>query len=213
MTREHQRPLLQPSASFDWIIGSDDPGASHRIAQETSWALLDRVRKVADPDIVKRVIEVASGDGLSDIAELWSRESTHSLAGVLWRLYLLRRIVEADAAGAADLFTRGSRRIGTIDPVVAGAAEPVSPESIAELCDRILRGAFVGDLGAALDRAAAYARIMASGAAELADERDEHRTPRADSHATELTKRASRYAAIARELDAGARRWRDGTLG
>lgn len=208
MTREHQRPILQPSASFEWIVGASDPGASHRIAQETSWALVNRVREGADPAVVARVIEVASGEGINDIAELWSRESTHSLAGVLWRLYLLRRIVAADAAGSADLFARGASRIGTIDPIVAGAAEPVSPESIAALCDRVLRGAFVGDLGDALDRAAAYARVMAAGAAELADERDPHDA----SHGTELTTRALRYATIARELDAGVRRWRDGAL-
>ncbi len=209
MTRQHQKPILQPSASFDWIIGSDDPGASHRIAGETSWALLDRVRAVADPEIVARVLEVASGEGINDIAELWSRESTHTLAGVLWRMYLLRRIVAADAAGAADLFARGSQRIGTIDPVVAGAQEPVSPESIAVLCDAILRGAFVGDLGDALDRAASYARIMAAGAADLADERDPHD----NAHGSALTTRALRYASLARELDAGAARWRAGTLG
>lgn len=208
MSREYQKPILQPSASFDWIVGSDDPGAAHRLAAETSWALLDRVQRVADPQIVDRVIEVASGDGIHDIAELWSRESTHTLAGVLWRLYLLRRIVEADAPGSADLFTRGSERIGTIDPIVAGADEPVSPASIAKLCDEILRGVFTGDLGDALDRAAAYARVMANGAAALADDRDPHDS----GHATELTRRALAYASIARELDSGSRRWRDGTL-
>lgn len=167
------------------------------------------MRQVADPEIVRRVVEVAGGDGINDIAELWARESPHSLAGVLWRLYLLRRITIADPEGTADLFARGSRRIGTIDPIVVGAAEPATPESIAELCDRILRGAFVGDLGVTLDRAAAYARVMAAGAAELADDRDVHD----EAHGTELTTRAFRYATIARELDGAARRWRDGTLG
>lgn len=201
------RPVLQ--ANFSWAVGADDAGASHRLAQETSWALLNRVKQVADPVIVERVIEAASGDGIDDIAELWSNESTHSLAGVLWRMYLLRRIVEADTSGAADLFARGSARIGTIDPIVAGALEPVTPGSIAALCDEILRGAFTGDLGDALDRAAAYSRVMAAGAADLADLRDPHD----ESQGSELTVRALRYQKIARELDAGARRWRDGTLG
>ncbi|MFD1201459.1 hypothetical protein ACFSWE_15960 [Leucobacter albus] len=209
MTREHQRPVLQPSAAFDGIIGSDDPEAAHRLAQETSWALLHRVRDGADPEIVQRVVDVAAGDGINDIAELWARESAHSLAGVLWRLYLLRRITLADPVGTADLFARGSRRIGTIDPIVVGAVEPATPETIAELCDRILRGAFVGDLGVTLDRAAAYSRVMAAGAAELADDRDPHD----EAHGSQLTTRALRYAMIARELDGAARRWRDGTLG
>ncbi|UOR00819.1 hypothetical protein MUN77_11755 [Leucobacter allii] len=208
MHRDHQRPILQPTADFDWIIGSDEPGAAHRLAQETSWALLDRVRRGADPQVVERVVGLASGDGIDDIAELWAAEGTHSLAGVLWRLYLLRRVVAADPEAAADLFTRGSAASATIDPVVAGAAEPVTPGSIAGLCDMILRGVFAGDLGAALDRAASYCRLMALGAADLADARDAHD----DAHATQLTTRALRYSTLAQELHAGARRWRDGTL-
>ncbi|MHA3682766.1 hypothetical protein ACXR2W_00690 [Leucobacter sp. HY1908] len=208
MTREHMRPVLQPSASFDWIIGSDEPGAASRLAQETSWALLDRVRGDADPELVERVIGIATGDGIDDIAELWAREGEHSLAGVLWRLYLLRRAVSADDVGAADLFRRGEAAAVTIDPVVAGAAEPVTPESIQALCDTILRGAFLGDLGAALERAASYCRVMALGAADLADARDDLD----DAHAAHLTSRALRYSTIAHELHAGARRWRDGTL-
>nr|WP_233613157.1 hypothetical protein [Leucobacter edaphi] len=200
---------MQPTADFDWIIGSDEPGAAHRLAEETSWALLDRVRNVADPDVVARVIGLASGPGLGDIAELWARESEHSLAGVLWRLYLLRRAVASDPEGAADLFRRGSEVSVTIDRVVAGAAEPVTTDAISALCDTILRGAFVGDVGAALDRASSYARIMALGAADLADSRDAYD----DAHAAQLTTRALRYSKLAHELHGGARRWRDGTLG
>ncbi|MBL3685970.1 hypothetical protein D3248_03245 [Leucobacter zeae] len=208
MTREYQRPVLQPTADFDWIIGSDEPGAAHRLAQETSWALLDRVRRGADAAVVERVVGLASGTGLDDIAELWAHQGTHSLAGVLWRLYLLRRVVASDPEGSADLFRRGVGAAATIDPIVAGAAEPVTPDSIAGLCDTILRGAFVGDLGAALDRSASYCRIMALGAADLADTRD----ALDDAHAEQLTTRALRYSTIAQELHAGSRRWRDGTL-
>lgn len=208
MSRDHLRPILQPSFTFDWIIGSDEPEAARRLAQETSWALLDRVRSVADPDVVERVVGLASGTGLDDIAELWAGESAHSLAGALWRLYLLRRVVDSDPEGSADLFRRGAAAASTIDPVVAGAAEPVTPSSIAELCDTILRGVFTGDLGGALDRAASYCRIMSLGAADLADARDLHD----DAHAAELTTRSLRYSTFASDLHAGARRWRDGTL-
>ncbi|MBL3698836.1 hypothetical protein D3228_04105 [Leucobacter luti] len=202
------RPVLQPSTSFDWIIGSDEAGAAHRLAQETSWALLDRVRGGTDPAVVERVVGLAAGEGLHDVAELWAGQSAHSLAGVLWRLYLLRRVADADPAGVADQYRRGVSVAHTIDPVVAGAAEPVTPGSVIELCDTILRGVFTGDLGAALDRAASYCRVMALGAADLADTRDAHD----DAHAAELTTRALRYSAFAQELSAGARRWRDGTL-
>ncbi|GAA1623742.1 hypothetical protein [Leucobacter chromiireducens] len=209
MTREYMRPVLQPATQFDWVVGADEAGTAHRVAQETSWALLDRVRGGADPEVVERVVRLASGDGLHDVAELWASQSAHALAGVLWRLYLLRRVVDADPEGAAEQFRRGAEAAAaTIDPVVAGAADPVSPAAIGELCDTILRGVFAGDLGAALDRAASYCRVMALGAAELADTRDDLD----DAHAAELTTRALRYSTFAHELQGGARRWRDGTL-
>ncbi len=223
MSSEHRRPVTQPSATFDWIIGSDDAGAAHRLAQETSWALLDRVRRVtdrsatdhrgtdreADHEVVERVVSLAASHGIDDIAELWAGSSAHSLAGQLWRIYLLHRIVATDPHGTADLFRAGLSVARTIDPLVAGVAEPIEPESIAALCDTILRGVFTGDLAVALERAASYCRIMSLGAAEIADERDSLD----DEHAAELTTRALRYASFAEDLRAGARRWRNGTLG
>lgn len=205
----HHRPVLQPTSSFDWIIGSDEAGASQRLAQETSWALLNRVRSVADQEVVERVVSLAAGEGIDDIAELWADSSAHSLAGQLWRIYLLHRISHADPEGTADLFRHGQAASPTIDPVVAGVADPIGPESIATLCDTILRGVFSGDLAVALERAASYCRVMSLGAATLADNRDHVD----ESHASELTTRALRYSSFANELHAGARRWRDGTLG
>lgn len=208
MAAEHRRPVLQPAHQFDWLIGSDDAGAAQRIAQETSWALLHRVRGDADPRVVERVIEIASNEGIDDIAELWSTASPHSLAGQLWRIYLLRRVVGANPLGTTDLFQRGIDIAATIDPVVAGAAEPISPESLMQLCDTILRGAFTGDVAIALERASSYCRVIAMGAAALADERDPHD----DDHSSELTTRALRYDAFANDLRSGARRWREGNL-
>ncbi|MBN9613469.1 MAG: hypothetical protein J0H64_08440 [Actinobacteria bacterium] len=205
MTREYQRPMLQPTASFDWIIGSDEPGAAHRIAHGDTQA--------ADPEVVDRVVQLAAGSGIDgtgidDIAELWASSGAHSLAGQLWRIYLLHRVASNDPEGTAELFRIGRAGAPTIHPVVAGVAEPVSPESIAELCDTILRGVFTGDLAIALERASSYCRIMSLGAASLADDRD----LADDAHAGQLTTRALRYAGFADDLHAGARRWREGSL-
>jgi hypothetical protein len=208
VTAEHRRPVTQPSHQFDWLIGSDEAGAAHRLAQETSWALLDRVRGDADPVVVERVIELAASEGIDEVAELWAGSSPHSLAGQLWRIYLLRRIVAADPEGTANLFREGLETASTIDPVVAGAAEPISPQSIADLCNTILRGAFTGDLAIALERASSYCRVLSLGAAALADRREFVD----EVLATALTTRALRYDTLAIELRAGARRWRNGTL-
>ncbi|MBC9943799.1 hypothetical protein ICL81_04565 [Leucobacter sp. cx-328] len=208
MSRDFQKPMVQPNHAFNWVIGAEDPSIENQLAHDTSWALLHRVRQTADPVVIARVLEIAAGDGISDLAELWSKQSTHTLAGVLWRLFLLRRVVASNAEMTAELFRRGSARIGTIDTAVAGAMEPVTPETITDLCDTILTGAFVGDLGDALDRAVAYAKIMSMGSADLADSLDTDRP----AEASKLTARALRYASIGAELAAGSERWRFGEL-
>jgi hypothetical protein len=60
---------------------------------------------------------------------------------------------------------------------------------------------FQGDLAGALDRAAAYCRVSASGWVSIADDRDA-----ADAeHASALTARAARLTSIGDELTACAR--------
>lgn len=189
-------------------MGSDDPETHHRLVHDTSWALLDRIRSQPDPDLVRRVVELADGDGIHDIAELWSNTHARSLSGLLWRLYLIRRLVTTNSDGATELFEIGIREARTIDPVVAGAPDPVTPASIRELCDTILRGAFVGDFADALDRAASTAQIISMGATSLAGDRDIHD----DEHASALTRQALRFDGMARDLRAGAASWRAGTV-
>ena len=56
-----------------------------------------------------------------------------------------------------------------VDHVVAGTAEPISPEELAATVDAIVGGVFAGDLGTALDRAAALCRVVATGRAALTE--------------------------------------------
>ncbi|MFW1447742.1 hypothetical protein ACEWAJ_24005, partial [Vibrio parahaemolyticus] len=83
--------------------------------------------------------------------------------GALWRLYLLQLMIHDDAATAALLFERGRAEMATVDPVVVGAPAPAGPEELVQLIDTILRGLFEGDFAVALERAAAFCRIQASG--------------------------------------------------
>jgi hypothetical protein len=209
LSAEHRRPVTQPSRAFDWVIGSDDAGSALKLANETAWALLHRVRDGADPEVVDRVVHLAAESGIDDVAELWSNASPHTLAGQLWRIYLLQRIVATNPEETAHFFRQGMEAAPTIHPLVAGVADPIAPNSIAELCRTILRGVFAGDLAVALERASSYCRVMSLGTAAVADDRDNFH----DEQATMLTTRSLRYSALADELHAGARRWQDGTLG
>jgi len=209
MCADFHRPVRMPGRAFDYLPGGDDPAVAHRIAHDTAWALLARVRAGSSPEVVDRLVGYADEHGLDVLAELWSRAGARSLAGALWRLYLLRQLVVADPEGISFAYGRGVEELDSSDAVVAGAASPTGPEEIAELADTILRGAFEGDFGVALDRASAYCRVMSAGNTSLADDSDASNAERA----TELTTRALRYDGFAGELREAAYAWRHGTLG
>lgn len=142
--------------------------------------------------------------GIDDIAQLWAHAPAHSLPGALWRLHVIQLAIHSDPALAAMLYERGRVQLSTADVVVAGAPAPASPEELMALIDTILRGAFRGDFAMALDRAAAYCRVQASGALHLADDHEATEPDRASG----LTRRALRLSEYAGDLTTCARLWR-----
>lgn len=195
------RPVRRPSSAFDVFEGGLDPAAAARIAHDSARALVHRVRDSDDPDLVERMVAFTDEHGLDTLAELWSQAGARTLPGALWRLSLLRALVQQDAAGSALLFQRGSEVLATADVVVAGAESPTGPDEIRALADEVLRGAYRGDFAIALDRAAAFCRTAAAGAADLADDAD---TTANHSRAAALTTQAARLASSARDFSACA---------
>ncbi len=207
MTERYHRPTRFPGERFEHYQGAEDPAEILRVAHDSAHALLGRAQD-AEPEVVGRLVAYTDEHGIDALAELWARTSAASLPGALWRLYLLRAAVRQDAAGVSLLFQRGVEVLPTIDVVVAGAPAPTGAAEIAELADSILRGAFTGDLGIALDRAAAFCRLASAGAADLADDHEASRP----EFGSELTARSLRYSTTARELSDCARLWRAGSL-
>ncbi|CAN3702649.1 MULTISPECIES: hypothetical protein [unclassified Microbacterium] len=207
-SREFHKPVRRPAELFDRLFAAEDPAEVSRVAHSTAQALLSRVRADPTVDVVERLVAFTDDNGIDDIAELWSRSPAKSLPGALWRLYLLQLMIHDDAATAALLYERGRTEIATVDPVVAGAPAPAGPEELVQLIDTILRGLFEGDFAVALDRAAAFCRVQASGSSHLADDYENTESERA----TALTTRALRLATYADDLSASAALWRRDAL-
>jgi hypothetical protein len=206
--REFHKPIRRPAELFDRLFAADDPAEVSRVAHSTAHALLARVRADPSVDIVERLVAFTDDHGIDDIAELWSRSPARSLPGALWRLYLLQLMIHDDAATAALLYERGRVEMATVDPVVVGAPAPAGPEELVQLIDTILRGLFEGDFAVALDRAAAFCRVQASGATHLADDYENTESERASA----LTTRALRLSTYAEDLSAAAALWRRDAL-
>ncbi|TAM69336.1 MAG: DNA-directed RNA polymerase subunit beta [Microbacteriaceae bacterium] len=208
MADNFHKPTLFSGGKFDSWHGADDPAETMRVAHETAHALLTRVRAKPDADVVDRLVAFTDENGIDAIAELWARSSARSLPGALWRIYLLRLLIRQDPTTTSFLYQRGVEIATTIDPVVAGAPIPTGPAEITELTDRILRGLFEGDFAIALERAAAFCRVIATGCTSIADDLDATEPDRAG----ELTQRALRFSETATELTGCARLWREDSL-
>jgi len=207
-SREFHKPVRRPAELFDRRFAAEDPAEVSRVAHSTAHALLLRAREDPDGEVVDRLVAFTAEHGIDDIAELWSRSPSRSLPGTLWRLYLIQLMIHDDPHTAALLYERGRVEIASADPVVAGAPTPAGPDELVDLVDTILRGLFQGDFAVALDRAAAFCRVEASGASHLADDYEATEPERASA----LTTRALRLADYASDLTACAALWRRESL-
>jgi hypothetical protein len=164
-SRRHHRPARPGGGFFETVEGGEDPAALSEAADRAATLLVRGVRRAGDAAMVDRVLHLAETEGLEALAELWSTAPADSLAGCLWRLYLLRSWVHADPVTVAREYDAGRR--AQVARVVAGVADPPGPDELRAMTDEVLRGIADRELADVLFRAAAFARVVASGRAEL----------------------------------------------
>ena len=160
----HHRPMLPGAARFEAIVDDVDPALRTEAADRCATLLVRGAHDTSDEQVVARVVHLADTEGLDTLADLWSGSPADSLAGCLWRLYLLRSWVYADPAAAAREFDAG-RHHTPVHEVVAGVVDPPGPDEVRRLTDEVLRGVVQGDFADTLYRAASFARVVAAGRA------------------------------------------------
>ncbi len=138
---------MKPGAEFfAEIIGGEDPARVSEAADRAANLLVRGARDTDDPDVAERVLHLAETEGIETIAEVWAGSPADSLAGCLWRLFVLR---------------------SPVAQVVAGVAEPPGPEELKTMVDEVLRGIAASEFADVLFRAAAFSRVVATGRAVL----------------------------------------------
>jgi hypothetical protein len=165
--RPHHRPLTPGDFFFEGVGSGDiDPLRVAEAADRAAYMIVRRAHDSGDREVAERVLHLADTEGIEAIAEVWSGSAPDSLAGCLWRLYLLRSWVYADPVAAAREFD-GGRRHTPVYEVVAGVVDPPGPDEVRDLTDQVLRGVVQGDFADTLYRAAAFARVVAAGRAHV----------------------------------------------
>jgi hypothetical protein len=201
-----RRPVLVDSTA-DWHPGGVDPALRAQVAHTTAAALVSGGRASADPAVLQRLLALVETEGLDVVAAMWADSPPESLPGALWRLYVLREWVRRDPATVADRYRQGVDA-APVEGAVAGVAVPPGPSDVRSVVDAVLSGVYTGDLATALDRAAAFCRVLATGAAFDADHLD-----LVDPHgADRQTRGASSLLRTADELSRAGELWRAGRL-
>lgn len=198
-----RRPASLDAAAADRLPGEGDPAQLVELAHTTAQMLVHRGRSSDDPAVLARLLALVEDEGLSTVAALWSASPSDTLPGALWRLYALRTWVRSDPELVADRYRQGVAAAPVHD-VVAGVASPPGAQDVVTLVDAVLTGLYRRDLDVALDRAAAFCRVVATGTAFDADHLD-----LADPYgAARTTTGAASLQRTAEELSAAARLWR-----
>ncbi len=191
----------------DQLVGDIDPADRSLIAHETAAAVVAQARASRDPELVAKLIALVDEEGIDTVAMMWSKAEPHTLPGALWRIYMLREWTKADAAAVARSFHQGVHA-AQVRAAIAGVVDPPGPEEVRQLADDVLSGVFKGDLAGALDRAGAFCRVVATGAAFEAETDDGH----ADARAHQTTLRAAQLLRTGEDLEVCARMWREDRL-
>jgi hypothetical protein len=195
MPERPRRPVRRPDL-VELIAAGDaiEPFRRTEIATATAVAVISQGRAAGGESLV----DLAEKVGLDTLADLWRGEPPASLPGALWALYLLRRWCRGNGPEVSRLY-RAGLPLAPVDEVVAGAPDSPDPQAMVELADAVLTGAYDGDFAVALERAAAFFRIIAAGRVDLAGQNAER--------GRELTL-ADRNREVAEGLAAAAGNWR-----
>lgn len=198
--------MLDPRDA-DELPGGIDPALRSELAHTTADAIVRGGRASDDPELLARLVNLVDREGLEEVAALWADSPANTLPGALWRLYALREWVRRDPSVIAERYRMGLPAAEVHD-VVAGVASPPGPAEVVEVLDAVLSGVYVGDLDVALERGAAFCRVLATGAAFDADYVEGVNADVAGA----ITRRASSMVRTADELEQAAALWRGGRL-
>ncbi len=203
----YRRPAMLDMEMADQLEGDIDPADRGLIAHETAAAIVGQARESGDPELIGRLVRLVDEEGIDTVAMMWSKAGAHTLPGALWRIYMIREWVKHEASTVARSYHHGVHA-AHVRHAIAGVEDPPGPDEVQALADAVLSGVFSGDLAVALDRAGAFCRVVATGAAFEAQSDEGHADRRA--HATTL--RAAQLLRTGEDLERCAAMWREGRL-
>jgi hypothetical protein len=164
MSRDHHRPLALGAAYFESVADGPAPDEVREIAERTATVLVRGARAEGDAELAERLVHLSDTEGMETLADMWSAATPDSLAGALWRLYVIREWIHADPVRAARAYDAGTDT-AQVARAVAGVADPPDPDALCAVIDDVLRGIVRSDFADVLWRASAVLHVVGAGRA------------------------------------------------
>ena len=164
MSRDHHRPLTLGAAYFESVADGPAPDEIREIAERTATVLVRGARADGDAELAERLVHLSDTEGMETLADMWSSSTPDSLAGALWRLYVIREWIHADPVRASRAYEAGIDT-AQVARAVAGVADPPDPEAMSAVIDDVLRGIVRSDFADVLWRASAVLHVVGAGRA------------------------------------------------
>ncbi|MEZ7897950.1 MAG: hypothetical protein QMB98_03970 [Flaviflexus sp.] len=99
MNKRPRRPAQIDPEQVEYLTGEPDPAYSSELAHVSAQALVPtKTRQNIDDDVRERVLDLISNEGIDLVAEAWVRAPSDTLAGVMWRGYLLSEWIRREPA-------------------------------------------------------------------------------------------------------------------
>jgi hypothetical protein len=197
--RPHRPALFADLTEMIDAAGGTSASSRAEIAAATAAVLVQAGRSPGDD---ARFVALADRVGLDTLAALWQDADPVSLPGSLWALYLLRQWCQSSGDEVTRLW-RAGEPLAPAEAAVAGVADYADVGAVQQAADAVLTGVYRGDLAVALERAAAFFRVVASGRRALGEDAQ---------FADDGVDLAERNERVAGSLSMAASRWREGTL-
>jgi hypothetical protein len=198
-TRPHGPARYPDLTELIDAAGGAAPDSRAEVAAATAAVLVQAGRSPGD---AARFVALADRVGIDTLAALWHDADPVSLPGVLWALYLLRQWCRSSAE-EVTLLWRAGEHLAPAETVVAGVGEFADADAVQHTADAVLTGVYQGDFAVALERAAAFFRVVATGRRSLGPDAQ---------FAADGVDLAARNERVATSLSTAARHWRAGTL-
>jgi hypothetical protein len=187
LPRPHRPARYADLTGFIDAAGGVAPHSHAEMAAATAAAVLQAGRAPGDG---ARFVGLADRVGLETLAELWRDADPVSLPGALWALYLMRQWCRT-APDEVVRYWRAGQHVAQPDAAVAGLGEFADVAAVQDMADAILRGVYQGEFDVALERAAAFFRVVAQGRREVGGTND--LAERNDRAATALRRAAAQW--------------------